>query len=348
MYPNELKDLVKVDENSENLELLLKAIPRIGIWGMSGIGKTTIAKQMFAQNFAHYDNVCFLEKVSEESEKFGPVYVRNKLLSELLKREVTASDVHGLHAFIKRRINGKRSFVVLDDVDSATQLVYLCEELDDLGPKSRLIITTRDRHTLSGKVDEIYEVKTWKLKDSLKLFSLGAFKQSHPLKGYEYFSERAVEYAGGVPLVLKVLGSHFHSRKPKFWESELNYYESKGGDFHEIQEVLRASYKGLSWREKEMFLDIAFFFKGEDKDFVMRILNAFGFNATSGIEILEDKTLITISNNNRIQMHDLLQKMAFNIVQEEYNARGERSRLMDAKDILDVLRYNKVWSVNIF
>jgi hypothetical protein len=342
MYPNELKDLVKVDENSEVIELLVKTIPRIGIWGMSGIGKTTIAKQMFAKNFAHYDNICFLEKVSEETEKFGPVYVRNKLLSELLKREVTASDVHGLQTFIKRRLKGKKNFIVLDDVVSATQLDYLCGELDDLGSNSRLIITTRDKHALSGKVDEIYEVAPWKLKDSLKLFSLGAFKQSHPRNGYQGFSERAVEYAGGVPLVLKVLGSHFHSRKPEFWESELKYYESNGGAFHEIREVLRVSYNGLSWQEKEMFLDIAYFFKGEDKDFVIRILDASGFNATSGIEILKDKALITFSNNSRIQMHDLLQKMAFDIVQEDYNDRGKRSRLMNAKDILDVLGHNKV------
>ncbi|PNX90467.1 disease resistance protein (TIR-NBS-LRR class) [Trifolium pratense] len=74
----------------------------------------------------------------------------------------------------------------------------------------------------------------------------------------------------------------------------------------------------------EMFLDIAFF-----------------FNATSGIEILEDKALITISNNSRIQMHDLLQKMAYDIVQEDYNDRGKRSRLRDAKDICDVLGNNK-------
>jgi len=348
MYPNELKDLVKVDESSERIELLLKTIPRIGIWGMGGIGKTTIAKQMFAKNFAHYDNVCFLEKVSEDSEKLGPIYVRNQLLRELLKQEITASDVHGLHTFIKRRLFRKKVFIVLDDVDNATQLDDLCRVLGDLGPNSRLIITTRDRHTLSGKVDEIYEVKTWRLKDSLKLFSLRAFKQDHPLKGYEHFSERAVKCAGGVPLALEVLGSHFHSRKPEFWESELNLHENKGESLPDIQKVLRASYNGLSWRQKEMFLDIAFFFKGENKDIVTRILDAFGFNATSGIEILEDKTLITISNNSRIQMHDLLQKMAFDIVREEYNDQGKRSRLRDAKDICDVLGNNKVWSVKFF
>ncbi|CAK8560350.1 unnamed protein product [Lathyrus sativus] len=341
MFPNELKNLVEVDENDEHIELLLKKVPRIGIWGMSGIGKTTIAKQMFAKNFAHYDNVCFLENVGEESEKFGQMYVRNKLLSELLKREITASNVHGQHTFIKRRLSGKKSFIVLDDVDNATQLDDLCEVLDDHGHNSRLIITTRNKDILSGNVDKIYEVTPWKLKDSLKLFSLGAFRQSHPKKGYERISERAVEYAGGVPLALKVLGLHFKSKEPQSWVSELKNYENKGETFPDIQKVLEVSYNGLSWRLKEMFLDIAHFYKDENKDLVTRILNTCDFNATNGVEILENKALISISNSNTIQIHGLLQKMAYDIARQEDNDRGKRRRLKDAKDICDVLRNNK-------
>ncbi|GAU33915.1 hypothetical protein TSUD_357140 [Trifolium subterraneum] len=97
-------------------------------------------------------------------------------------------------------------FVVLDDVGNAAQLEYLCEELDDLGPNSRLIITARDRHTLRGRVDVIYEVTKWKFEESLRLFSIGAFKQNHPKDSYNLLSQRAVAYAGGVPLALKVLG----------------------------------------------------------------------------------------------------------------------------------------------
>ncbi|KAJ1420332.1 P-loop containing nucleoside triphosphate hydrolase [Sesbania bispinosa] len=273
---------------------------------MGGIGKTTIARDMFAKHFAQYDSVCFLEKVREESEKLGPTSVRNKLLN------------------------------------NAAQLEYLCGELGDLGPHSRLIITTRDRHTLSTRVDEIYEVTKWKFSESLKLFSLGAFNQSHPKEGYERLSERAVAHAGGIPLALKVLGLHFRSRNIKFWESELSYLENKEESYDEIREVLQVSYKGLTRREKEIFLDIAFFFKDENKDFVIRILDACGFNATSGIEILQDKALVTISNRNRIQMHDLLQKMAFDIVREESSRDPrKRSRLRDTEEVRDVLKNNK-------
>lgn len=235
MYPNELKDLVQSEENNKLIESLLENFPKIGIWGMGGIGKTTIAKQMFAKYFAQYDSVCFLEKVREESKKSGLTDVRKKLLCELLKQPITASDVVGLHTFIKRRLNGKKVFIVLDDVEDVEQLKYLCKELDDLGPNSRLIITTRDKHTIEGRVDKIYKVRKWKLEESRKLFNLGAFKQSNPKEGYEHLSERAVAYAGGIPLALEVLGSHFYSRKPEFWESELNHLENKGESLERIR-----------------------------------------------------------------------------------------------------------------
>ncbi|MCI02157.1 disease resistance protein [Trifolium medium] len=71
--------------------------------------------------------------------------------------------------------------------------------------------------------------------------------------------------------------------------------------------------------------------------FCKLVLDACGFGATSGIQILEDKALVTISSN-RIQMHDLLQKMALDIVR---NDQGKRSRLRDIEDVRDLLKSNK-------
>ncbi|CAI8607979.1 unnamed protein product [Vicia faba] len=319
-YPNELEGIVGIEKFCGVVETLMTSIQMLGIWGMGGMGKTTIAKVLFAKFFAQYDHVCFAN---------AKEYSLSKLLSELLKEEISPSIVVGT-TFHMRRLRSKKVFIILDNVDSLDQFEYLYRVF---------IITTRDRQLLNERVHKIYEVKQWEDKESLELFSLEAFKQSHPRKGYEDLSQRAVAYAGGIPLALKVLGSNLRSKGTDFWEStfrKLNKFPKQ-----EIQKVLKVSYDGLDRLEKKIFLDIAFFFKGEKKDHVIRILNACGLEASSGIEVLEDKALITISNGNRIQMHDLLKKMGSDIMRKECGINPATHTRLSGSEALEVIKENK-------
>ena len=77
------------------------------------------------------------------------------------------------------------------------------------------------------------------------------------------------------------------------------------------------------YTQKELFLDITCFFKGEDKDCIRDILESFGYYPNYNIEVLIDKSLITIDRERSLLMHeylwmhDLLQEMGEEIVRRE-------------------------------
>ncbi|XP_061355002.1 disease resistance protein RUN1-like [Gastrolobium bilobum] len=342
--PSESNGLVGIDQNIAQIQSLLildsREVIFLGIWGMVGIGKTAIARAVFDKYSPQYDGCCFLN-VREELEQCGLSFLRVKLLSELLDGENLRRNGTSKARYVEKRLSRKKVFIVLDDVHSSEQLKYLVGESVCFGPGSRVIVTSRDKHELvSGGVHQIHEVKEMDFQDSLKLFCLNAFNESQPKMGYEKLSKKVVDYAKGNPLALKVLGSDFHSRSEDTWKCALRKLKKYPNE--KIQSLLRFSYDGLHEVEKNAFLDIAFFFKEEDKDYVIRLLDAWGFYGASGIEALQRKALITISNDNRIQMHDWIQEMGCEIVRQESIKYPERrSRLRDNEEVYAVLRNNQ-------
>ena len=108
-------------------------------------------------------------------------------------------------------------------------------------------------------------------------------------------------------------------------------------------DILKISYDGLTNTQKELFLDIACFFKGENKDCIRDILKSFGYYPEYNIGVLIDKSLITIELVGTIWMHDLLQEMGQEIVsQESPKELGGRRRLSLYEDVLFVLKNNIV------
>ncbi|KAH9782322.1 ADP-ribosyl cyclase/cyclic ADP-ribose hydrolase [Citrus sinensis] len=132
--------LVGVESTVEEIESLLgvesKGVYASGIWGIGGIGKTTIARAIFDKISGDFEGSCFLENVREESQRPGGLAcLRQKLLSNLLK-DKSAMPYIDLNF---RRLSRMKVLIVFDDVTCFSQLESLMGSLDWLTPGTEKI-----------------------------------------------------------------------------------------------------------------------------------------------------------------------------------------------------------------
>ncbi|BBH02491.1 Disease resistance TIR-NBS-LRR class protein [Prunus dulcis] len=278
---------------------------------------------------------CFLGNVKDKSKNPDLVVSLQKVLFKKLL--YSGDDIHNVHMGINslsRRLPSKKVLIVLDDVDHKKQIEDLVG-IDWLGPGSRIIITTRNEHLLKAYgVHHIYEVEKLNDEEAFQLFCKKAFKKGHKMADdYTNLSKGVVKYANGLPLALEVLGYALCGRELGEWESEFAKLKEHPDD--NIIDVLRISYDGLDETEKQIFLDIACFFKGEDHDRVFNILDACDFYPKRGIRVLEEKCLVKVIGGNRLWMHDLVQQMGWSVVLRDSLDPGERSRLWVNESVSD-------------
>ncbi|PHU26651.1 hypothetical protein BC332_04983 [Capsicum chinense] len=337
--PKIAESLVGMEPQVQNLISLLNTnsstdVRIIGIWGMGGIGKSTIARAVFDQLHDTFDGGCFLDNVREAASKFGLQALAEKLLSETLKE--TKDNLYTSTNLLMNRLSYKKVIIVLDDVDQDEQIEnLLAGGHKGFGAGSRIIITTRNKQLLSAHgVDQVYEVSLLGTNEALMLFNKFAFKETKPMGPFEELALRVVKCAWGLPLALKVLGSFLHKREKEEWESELKRLEGIPHD--DVIGKLKVSIDALSDLDKKILLDIACFFKGKRTKPVIKKFHAFGFKPEIGVPVLVQRSLLSISDDDTFQMHDLVQETAWYMVRHG-QTKERYSRLWNPDDICDVM-----------
>ncbi|XP_021809385.1 TMV resistance protein N-like [Prunus avium] len=148
----------------------------VGIWGTSGIGKTTIAKAIWNAIAYEFEGSCFLENVRENSMTHGGlIKLQETLLHKILGGEWKIYSIDEGIGVIKESLSHKKILLILDDVNQLKQLDNLAG-VGWFGEGSRVITTTQDSGLLKCHgIDLIYEVQKLYGNRALELFSFSAF-----------------------------------------------------------------------------------------------------------------------------------------------------------------------------
>jgi predicted ribonuclease YlaK len=179
MSSNHSTALFGIDVRVNKVESLLNMespdVLIVGIWGVGGTGKTTIAQSVCNKVRSRFEGI-FFANFRQELETGSMADLQRSFLSHLLGQEIlNIGSLSFRDSFVRERLRRKKVFIVLDDVDDVMRL----EEWRDLlygrnssfGPGSKVLITSRDKQVLNNVVDETYEVEGLNYEESLQLFS---------------------------------------------------------------------------------------------------------------------------------------------------------------------------------
>ncbi|GFP92710.1 probable disease resistance protein at4g33300 [Phtheirospermum japonicum] len=284
----------------------------VGIHGIGGIGKTTLAREICKDNEikSYFNNKVFFLTVSQSP---NVEQLRSKIWTMVLGNVILGHGDRFPQVNLGYSVESSaRALLVLDDVWTQSVLEQLLIKI----PGCKILVVSRLRFPQSV-VDCSYELDLLTENEAVSLFSHYAFGQtSIPLGADKELVKQVVDECKRLPLALKVIGASLKGQSEMFWTSAKNRL-SRGQplcESHEVQllERMKLSIDYLSEKERECFLDLGAF--PEDKRIPLDILiNIAGDKYSSYYEI-------------SVYQHDVLRDLAIHLS----NAGGvnQRRRLL--------------------
>ncbi|TVU50347.1 hypothetical protein EJB05_01716, partial [Eragrostis curvula] len=226
----------------------------IPIVGIGGLGKTTLANVMYQQLRAQFDCHAFVSVSLKPDLK--------RILSSILRQvtnhgctNIETWDIPELINNIRKFLEDKRYFVIIDDIWNELAWTQIRCALIDNNCGSKIITTTRilavATSCCSGVEGTIYKLKHLSHEDSKKLFNrriFGTDNNCHP--ELKEISEKILKKCDGVPLAIITISSLL-ANKPRNYNLWYNVHNSigsgheKSSGVENMRQILSISYYDL-------------------------------------------------------------------------------------------------------
>ncbi|GMN43669.1 hypothetical protein TIFTF001_012864 [Ficus carica] len=340
------------------LEAIMKAlkdrhVTRIGVYGIGGIGKTMLAKEVARQaTEAKLFTEVAMTTVSQTQD-----YSRlQQDIAEKLKLNIA-----GLHTVsaradrLQRQLKEENSIlIILDDIWDKLDLIEVGIHLENEGCK--ILMTSRSQDVLrSMDADKNYVVDDLSASEAMNLFRtiVGDIVEQRDINR---LAIDVVRECGGLPLAITVVAGPLKSQNNLFvWRNTLNQLRSIisptniAEPLRKVYRSIRLSYDSLADEDKSLLLLCSL--HDEDKNIVVEDLRTIGVgwglfqnistlaDARTRVESLivklKDRCLLLDGDVGEIwvKMHDVIRDVAISIASNE---RGMHSvRINELEDCLN-------------
>ncbi|KXG24189.1 putative disease resistance RPP13-like protein 3 [Sorghum bicolor] len=245
------EELVKWVEDEE------KQLKVMSIVGFGGLGKTTLANEVYHDVEGHFNSKAFVPV----SQKPDISRLLNSVCSKLgLSSYSHACEVQDLIDNLREYLHDKRYLIVLDDLWEVKHWDIISCAFPKNSQQSRLIVTTRIEGVAQACCKDhgrIHYMKPLSDADSRKLFFRRIFgtEDTCPPQFTEVSSE-ILKKCGGLPLAIVTMASSLADQPKEHWDyiQRSIVTESAANSLADMMQILDLSYKHLPHHLRACFL----------------------------------------------------------------------------------------------
>ncbi|XP_034707044.1 probable disease resistance protein At4g27220 [Vitis riparia] len=324
---------------NEVMEALRDAkINKIGVWGLGGVGKTTLVKQVAEQAAQEklFDKVVTTEVLETPDLK----KIQGEL-ADFLGMKFEEETEKGRAARLYQRMNEEKTIlIILDDIWAKLDLEKIGIPSPDHHKGCKLVLTSRNEHILSNEMDTQKDFRVQPLQeDETWILFKNTAGDSIENPELQPIAVDVAKECAGLPIAIVTVAKALKNKNVSIWKDALQQLKSQTltnvtGLTTNVYSSLKLSYEHLKGVEVKSFFLLCGLIS--QNDIIIRDLLKYGvglrlFQGTNTLEEAKNRIdtlvdnlkssnfLLETGHNAVVRMHDLVRSTARKIASDQHH-----------------------------